>query len=385
MNFIDAFPVRTKNEIVRSFPKVGSGFSRLLPAILAWLRNTLLAGAYLYSFNTFPEIFTLIEAFPQTHREQFWKIQGCILLFYALLAAITIACLSLLDHFTERCPGITLVRRAIFAYAVILASMVATLFFIVLPWFHHLFGIEWGDPWNMCFVSSISALVIYTSVLLHRAARERRKKELQAQLETDELNAALARAELSMLEAQIEPHFLFNTLAHIKRQYRLDADKANQMMTSLIMYLGRAMPALRHVDWTIGDELDLIRTYLDILTHRFGSRLRFSISVPESCMNVRLPALIVTTLVENAIRHGLSQKPEGGMVSITAEPRGEYLYVEVCDDGVGLKKISGSGLGLATAQARFRNAFGKQAELIVEPRDPEGVRSSIRIPLNPDL
>jgi LytS/YehU family sensor histidine kinase len=142
------------------------------------------------------------------------------------------------------------------------------------------------------------------------------------------------------------------------------------------------MPALRRDDWTIGDELDLVKVYLEILEERFGPRLQFSILASDICKPVCLPALIIATLVENAIRHGLAPKAAGGMIAVTVEMHAGSLQIEVSDNGVGFRKTSGNGLGLATTQARLRSAFGGEAELTVAPRRPEGVLASIHIPLH---
>lgn len=232
--------------------------------------------------------------------------------------------------------------------------------------------------WALAAIISVAA---YVCLVLRRTARHQRLQEQRLQNEAENLGTALAQAELAMLEAQIEPHFLFNTLAHIKRQYRKDLVAADRMMKDLIDYLEQALPALRRDDWTVGDEIRLIRVYLDILSLRFGEHLRFVVSMQELARDIRLPGLTVATLVENAVRHGLAPKKDGGTVSVTVKRDGASLLIEVCDDGVGLRMSSGSGLGLATTRARLRSAYGDKASLRVEPRDPQGVRAALAIPL----
>ena len=184
-----------------------------------------------------------------------------------------------------------------------------------------------------------------------------------------------------MLEAQIEPHFLFNTLAHVKRHYQQDAPEAEHMLAALIDYLDRALPSLRCATWTLGHELDLIRVYLGILERRFGERLRFDITACGPCLARALPALTVSTLVENAVRHGLSPKPEGGTVSICAQldPAGDALLITVQDNGVGLLAGSGGGLGLAMVRARLHGMFGEAASVCVKPQGGGGVLATISI------
>jgi hypothetical protein len=233
---------------------------------------------------------------------------------------------------------------------------------------------------NMWLLSITLGIAVYISLVLNRAAAAQREQALQVQLEADQLDTALSQAELSMIQAQIEPHFLFNTLAHIKRQYRLEPAAADHMITGLIEYLERAAPAVQRADWTIGDELDLIRVYLDILAHRFGKRLRYTITAPDNLCIQRLPALTITTLVENAVRHGIAPRPEGGTVAVTVESEANSIAIHVHDNGVGLRQMSGSGLGLATVKASLRSRFGERASLVVEPNEPHGVHAAIEIP-----
>ncbi len=272
------------------------------------------------------------------------------------------------------------------------------------------------DFWCWLIQEALASLLIYCWVVLYRWSRASEHQERQVRLETAGLATTLADAEIALLEAQIEPHFLFNTLAHVKRDLRVAPQAAHEMLDTLIAYLDRASPALQRSDWTIADELDLVAIYLRIIGQRFGARLRFSIDVPESFGTVRLPALAIATLVENAVRHGLAPKPEGGMVRIfvDAQPQ-EFVAtpatpampatdrpadrsaaksapstdvrITVEDDGVGLRQTSGHGLGLATVRARLRSAFGANAVLTVEPRVRDltrsgatGVSAAIRIP-----
>ena len=242
------------------------------------------------------------------------------------------------------------------------------------------------------------ALLVYGWHVMYRASAASDGELRRATLEMDELAATLANAEMALLEAQIEPHFLFNTLAHVKRDLRHSPKTADEMLDALIVYLERAAPALRREDWTIADELDLVAIYLSILQQRFGERLRFSIDSAEPWSSLKLPALAVATLVENAVKHGLGPQASGGTVRIhvgadidapadagAPGKAGEQqaVRITVVDDGVGLRQTQGSGLGLATVRARLRSAFGARAVLTLEPRSLveglSGVRASIRI------
>ena len=159
------------------------------------------------------------------------------------------------DHWLSRRKMLPLWRRMLIGALLIVKSTGLAVILVVGPITIKLLHLTLFLT-NMWIFSSILGIALYVCLLLNRASAVQRDQALQAQLETDQLDTALARAELSMIEAQIEPHFLFNTLAHVKRQYRIDTDAADHMLADLIEYLERAAPALQRSDWTIGDELD---------------------------------------------------------------------------------------------------------------------------------
>ena len=238
-----------------------------------------------------------------------------------------------------------------------------------------------GENYEAAYRAMIVSAFVYGWLLMREHANSQAARALVLQLETDALGTALDRSELAMLEAQIEPHFLFNTLAHVKRLYRLDAHAAGAVLQDLIAYLQRAVPALRKADWRVADELELIGLYLSLIEQRFGTRLRFSIDSCAEADAIYLPALTVATLVENAVRHGLGPKAGPGLIQIAVGVVGHTLSIDVSDDGVGLRQTSGSGLGLATVRARLQGKFGSAASLVVAPGDCAGVRASIRVAL----
>jgi len=223
------------------------------------------------------------------------------------------------------------------------------------------------------------AMVVYGWLVFGRNNQGTQAAAIGLQADASRMSTDLERAELAMLQAQIEPHFLFNTLALVKRQYRIDPANAGQVMDALVEFLESAAPALRHDAWTVGQELDLVQLYLGILTHRFGAALTHHIDMPPACRSRRLPALVLATLVENAVRHGLAPKSGTGHLAITGELTAQGLRIEVADDGVGLRQQSGSGMGLSTVRARLRSAFGDAAALLVQPRHPAGVCATLTV------
>ena len=194
------------------------------------------------------------------------------------------------------------------------------------------------------------------------------------------LDRQMAEAHLRVLQAQIEPHFLFNTLAHIKRLYRTDPDQGRTMLQNLSDYLRAALPQMRESESTLGRELALARAYLNVLQVRLGERLEVSIAVPETLYRAELPPMMLSTLVENAIKHGIAPLQQGGIVKIVAAREENRLLVSVADNGVGFQGFSGGGVGLANTRARLAALYGAEGLLTFAANPVRGVTVSISLP-----
>ena len=201
-----------------------------------------------------------------------------------------------------------------------------------------------------------------------------------AEIEEDQLKASSAEARLQALQARVEPHFLFNTLAHVKWLYRRDGERGRRMLDRLIDYLHAALPRVRQSTTTLEQELQLAHAYLDIQQIRIGGRLAFTIEVPQEIAQLRFPPLMLLTLVENSIKHGIAPQTEGGTIAIRALAGGDKLRIEVRDTGAGLREAKGTGMGLANVRARLAALFGAGARLVIEPNLPHGVVAAIEIP-----
>jgi two-component sensor histidine kinase len=192
-------------------------------------------------------------------------------------------------------------------------------------------------------------------------------------------------AQLKLLQAQIEPHFLFNTLANVQSLMDHDLPRARQMLASFTDYLRASLGALRRDDSAVADELELARSYLELLQARMDDRLRFDIDADESARRQPLPPLLLQPLVENAVVHGLEPSIDGGRVSVTARVRGERLVLEVRDDGRGPEAPPatarrGNGVALQNIRERLAARYGDAARLSIEPAHP-GTRACIELPL----
>jgi signal transduction histidine kinase len=213
-----------------------------------------------------------------------------------------------------------------------------------------------------------------------RRAEAHAAEVARAELAGEELRANSAEARLQALQAQVEPHFLFNTLAHVKWLYRRDRERGRRMLDRFVDYLQAALPRVRQTATTLEQELELAHAYLDIQQIRIGGRLAFTIEVPGEIAQLRFPPLMLLTLVENAIKHGIAPQTEGGTIAIRARVDDERLRIEVRDTGAGLALTAGSGMGLANVRARLAALFGAGARLVIEPNVPHGVVAAIEIP-----
>jgi LytS/YehU family sensor histidine kinase len=193
-----------------------------------------------------------------------------------------------------------------------------------------------------------------------------------------------AEAQLRLLQGQIEPHFLFNTLANVISLIDHDPAKARQMLESFTDYLRSSLTSLRVEQATLGSELDLVQNYLGLLKTRMEERLQFSIGSDPALSELRLPPLLLQPLVENAIHHGLEPKVEGGRVGVSARREGEQLVVTVTDNGLGLnappRRKGGAGMALANLRERLQAQYGDAASLTLADAQP-GTVATLRLPI----
>lgn len=195
----------------------------------------------------------------------------------------------------------------------------------------------------------------------------------------------LAVAKLSLLHAQVEPHFLYNTLGSAKYLIASEPGKAEAMLDNLILYLRHSLPRSEDEASTLGEEITRTRAYLDILKIRMEDRLQVQIELPEDLAGVPFPTMMLQTLAENAIKHGLEPKTGGGRIWITARKDldGDSLSVTVADDGIGFGgDTAGTGIGLKNIRERLQLAYGNTARFSIIANFPEGVAASISVPLN---
>ena len=212
------------------------------------------------------------------------------------------------------------------------------------------------------------------------AIAQRRRGEQAAVVQTvTEKELAIAR--LNLLQAQVEPHFLYNTLANAQVLVRTDPPSADQMLGHLIQYLRHSLPRTDRALSTLGEELERSRAYLEILKIRMGSRLNLQIDVPDALLSTPLPPMMLQTLVENAIKHGLEPRPGDGTVWIFARLNDARVAVTVADDGRGFNgEENGSGIGLRNVRERLQLIYGPAGSLVIAANFPQGVAATITVP-----
>jgi LytS/YehU family sensor histidine kinase len=213
-----------------------------------------------------------------------------------------------------------------------------------------------------------------------------RHQKLAFALERSELERQALDARLHLLQAQVAPHFLFNTLANVQALVDAGSPHASTLLRSLVEYLRAAVPQLHEPAATIERELQLVRPYLELMQMRMPDRLQYAMNVDPSALKVRCPPTTLLTLVENAVRHGIDPSEEGGRIDIDIERLGERCVVRVTDTGVGLRpSANGLGTGLTTLRERLRLIFGDAAQLRLIAGAPRGVAGIAGVTVEVDM
>jgi sensor histidine kinase YesM len=238
---------------------------------------------------------------------------------------------------------------------------------------------SWSEsyaPKGMAIGLFFALIGVITFLLFERIEREATQRKLiKGESEKREIEA-----NLKMLQAQIEPHFLFNTLANVSSLIDTDPALARKLLERLNDWLRVALVRARSDNATLDDELDMLENYLQILKIRFGERLRWDINVPEAARLTVFPPMLLQPLVENAVRHGIEPKIGGGEIGIRATIDASTLRIEVIDTGVGLVGDEGGGAGLANVRARLATLFGAGGRLKLENNAGGGVVATLELP-----
>jgi hypothetical protein len=246
--------------------------------------------------------------------------------------------------------------------------------------------VQYGESLPQLAVLWILLSAIIKATYKARIQAEQKAAVATETAEAEQLRRQVVEARMAAMQAQVEPHFLFNTLASIDHLIETDPARASQMQKNLIALLRASMPTMRDTadggPRDLGRELAVVRPYVEILKVRMEERLGAVIDVPEGLLSAEFPAMMIQTLVENSIRHGLEPKPEGGTLNVRAEIVHGKLQVTVADTGVGFGNggTSGTGVGLANIRERLQLLYGDKATLTVGANQPSGTVVTITVP-----
>lgn len=249
-----------------------------------------------------------------------------------------------------------------------------------------------GQPWAMLSAYSIQVQATITACACLMLEYQQRGRHQLAEGEvlhqnTQALERQLDTVRAQILQAQVEPHFLFNTLAHLRRLADTDPAQARDMLADLLRYLQAALPRLRRDRSTLADEFDLVRAFLTLHQRRMGEqRLTLAFDIAPGLDAAQLPSTCLLTLAENAIKHGITPQVAGGSITVRAGLDPDmtgHLRLEVADTGAGMGTACGGGTGLVTLRARLLNTYGARAALSLHMNEPRGLVARIHVPLEP--
>jgi len=291
---------------------------------------------------------------------------------------------ELLERMPKRLPA-ALPRWILQLVGVVVAVPVG----VLLPHFVHM-GVdihaahERAQLLSLGFVA-FGGLLFAPWIALGAMVRQRdvfvRDQALKFELQRSELERNALDARLRLLQAQVEPHFLFNTLANVQALVDVGSPQAPKVLASLIAYLRAAVPRMQEPGTTLGQELELVRAYLDLMKMRMPDRLDFALQVDAAAVAQKCPPMTLLTLVENAIRHGVDPSEEGGRIDIEVRSSDSRCLIRVTDTGLGLASSGSSlGTGLATLRERLQLAFGGDARFDLRAVEPHGVCAEIDLP-----
>jgi hypothetical protein len=311
-----------------------------------------------------------------------WKIPRPTVLAIALtLALVATAVFTVFERWPRRLPR--WVERWVLQVVAVGLAMPVTAFAIHRTVTLHGVPPEWEQHDGLLLTFAAVLLAPWTALAAIVRQKEAflRHQELAFALERSELERQALDARLHLLQAQVAPHFLFNTLANVQALVDAGSPQASTVLRSLVGYLRAAVPQLREPAATIERELQLVRPYLELMQLRMPDRLQYVLKVDPAALAVRCPPTTLLTLVENAVRHGIDPSEEGGRIDVDVERLGERCLVRVTDTGAGFQpSANGLGTGLQALRERLQLLFGDAAQLRLVSTAPRGVAVEIEMP-----
>ena len=227
--------------------------------------------------------------------------------------------------------------------------------------------------------------VMFGSIITYFFSSREQIAESQARIQEEKIKRLTsekkaAEAHLKLLQAQIEPHFLFNTLSNVLSLLDTNPSRGKSMLVDFIQYLRASLSKIRQEKATLGQEMEMIQAYLSIFKVRMGDRLQYKIDLPKNMEAIAFPPMLIQPLVENAIKHGLEPKVEGGEIRISGIEKDGLIRLEVVDTGLGFQGERETGMGLSNIRERLVSLYGNRAGLILEENQPRGLKATIEVP-----
>ena len=232
---------------------------------------------------------------------------------------------------------------------------------------------------NMVFVSVLAGIIV-PYIYYHLRLRETKEEAEKERVNRVTIEKEALEAKLRLLHAQIEPHFLFNTLSNILSLIDTAPEKAKNMLMDFNLYLRTSLATTRPEMTTLDEEADTIKAYLNIQKIRLGERLRYSIDIPETLQYQPLPPMLLQPLVENAVKHGLEPKVDGGNINVTAIENNGHMRITVADTGKGFSSYNSSGVGISNVKERIKLIYGDKGKFSLEENYPNGAKAIIEVP-----
>ena len=277
-------------------------------------------------------------------------------------------------------------RTASLLFIAVIGIVSGTLIGVQIGFFvlHQIFPVTLNQPGKSLFQVIILAITFggvawyffYSKARIrlgNEVIQEEKIKRLSSEKEALEAN-------LRLLQAQIEPHFLFNTLSNVLSLIDTNPTDGKSMLVDLIHYLRTSLSRTLPDRTTLDQEIDMIKAYLNIQKLRMGDRLHFRIELPDAVRQLPFPPMLLQPLVENAIKHGLEPKMEGGEITIKVAEKDDLIRIEVTDTGSGFSSFHNTGVGIGNVRERIKLLYGEKGRLILEENEPNGVRAIIEVP-----
>ncbi|MGB0132681.1 MAG: histidine kinase [Dokdonella sp.] len=343
----------------------------VLPPIFAWRRVRVVL------FACLPFILLMMPG---------WKVSYAVLIFrWFYIGALCLLVFGLFERWPRRLPG-WISRWVLQVMAVAAIVPIAT-------WTAYLITTQ-GDPvpfWEdsdrltgfaaFTMISLLIAPWMAVSALMGQISGKVQRQALAFDLERSELERKAISSRLRLLQAQVEPHFLFNTLANVRELVDSGSAQASAVLNSLIAYLRAAVPRLHEPATTMRQEIELVRAYLDVMHMRIPDRLQFMVQVEDSSMDLHCPPMALLTLVENAVRHGIDPSEAGGRIEVRVVEENARCRCQVIDTGVGLQNgFDNLGTGLSNLRERLQLMFGDSARLSLNALVPQGANAELEFP-----